>query len=112
MATEPRFSVSIDVPGDVDGFEDRHGAPVQPVDRAPGLHVTGHHSVEPTANGSRATLAPSYERFFGNLFARMTEGYYGAVPRDGGERPEGSVGESFVPSRTVATAAQRGHPPA
>lgn len=44
------------------------------VNQAPGLHVTGHHSVEPTANGSRATLALSYEGVFGGLLARMTKG--------------------------------------
>jgi hypothetical protein len=44
------------------------------VNKAPGLKVTGHHSVEPTAMGSRATLALSYEGLFGGLLARMTEG--------------------------------------
>ncbi len=44
------------------------------VNKAPGLKVTGHHSVTPTATGSRATLALSYEGLFGGLLARMTEG--------------------------------------
>jgi hypothetical protein len=44
------------------------------VNRAPGLKVTGHHSVEPTANGSRATLALSYQGIFGGLLARLTKG--------------------------------------
>jgi hypothetical protein len=42
--------------------------------KAPGVKVTGHHSVEPTPTGSRATLALSYEGLFGSLLARMTEG--------------------------------------
>src|SRR5687768_14870791 len=37
------------------------------VNRSPGLKVTGHHSVEPTANGSRATLALNYQGIFGGL---------------------------------------------
>lgn len=44
------------------------------INTAPGLRVTGHHSVEPTATGSRATLALSYEGLFGGLLARMTKG--------------------------------------
>lgn len=43
------------------------------INKGPGLKVTGHHSVEPAANGSRATLALSYEGIFGGLLARMTE---------------------------------------
>jgi hypothetical protein len=42
------------------------------VNKAPGLKVTGHHSVEPTATGSRATLGLSYEGIFGGLLARIT----------------------------------------
>lgn len=42
--------------------------------RAPGLRVTGHHGAEPTAAGSRATLALTYEGIFGGLLARMTKG--------------------------------------
>lgn len=44
------------------------------VNKGPGLKVTGHHSVEPTENGSRATLALSYEGMFGGLLARVTKG--------------------------------------
>jgi hypothetical protein len=44
------------------------------VNKAPGLAVTGHHSVVPTATGCRATLALSYEGIFGGVLARMTEG--------------------------------------
>jgi hypothetical protein len=42
------------------------------VNKAPGLKVTGHHSVEPTPSGSRATLALNYEGIFGSLLARLT----------------------------------------
>ena len=42
--------------------------------RAPGLKVTGFHGAEPTASGSRATLALTYEGIFGGLLAKMTEG--------------------------------------
>lgn len=44
------------------------------VNRAPGLRVTGHHSVEPTNSGSRATLALSYDGVLGGLLAKLTEG--------------------------------------
>ena len=44
------------------------------INAAPGLKVTGHHSVEPTPTGSRATLALSYAGLFGGLLARLTEG--------------------------------------
>lgn len=44
------------------------------VNRAPGLRVTGHHFVEPTNSGSRATLALSYDGIFGGLLAKLTEG--------------------------------------
>ena len=44
------------------------------VNTSPGVKVTGHHSVEPTANGSRATLALSYKGIFGGLLARLTKG--------------------------------------
>jgi len=44
------------------------------VNRAPGLRVTGHHSVEPTNSGSRATLALSYDGIFGGLLAKLTAG--------------------------------------
>ena len=39
---------------------------------APGLRVTGHHSVDPAPAGSRATLSLRYEGIFGPLLARMT----------------------------------------
>ena len=44
------------------------------INTAPGLKVTGHHFVEPTPNGSRATLGLSYEGIFGGLLARLTRG--------------------------------------
>ena len=44
------------------------------INRAPGLKVTGHHAVEPTPGGSRATLALSYDGIFGGLLARLTKG--------------------------------------
>ena len=43
------------------------------INKAPGLKVTGHHSVEPRGTGSRATLALSYEGIFGSLLARLTK---------------------------------------
>ena len=39
---------------------------------APGLRVTGHHSVEPGEAGSRATLSLRYEGIFGRILARLT----------------------------------------
>ena len=39
---------------------------------APGLRVVGHHRVEPTISGSRATLSLSLQGVFGGLFGRMT----------------------------------------
>lgn len=42
--------------------------------RAPGLKVTGFHGAEPTASGSRVTLALTYEGIFGGVLAKMTEG--------------------------------------
>ena len=41
---------------------------------APGMRVTGTHTVEPTAAGSRARLSLKYEGPIGRLFARMTKG--------------------------------------
>ena len=38
------------------------------------LKVTGHHVVEPTPAGSRATLAVACEGIFGGLLARLTKG--------------------------------------
>lgn len=39
----------------------------------PGLRVTGRHSVEPAAAGSRATLALDLEGIFGGFFGRLTK---------------------------------------
>lgn len=39
---------------------------------APGLRVVGHHHVEPTSAGSRATLSLELYGIFGGLFGRMT----------------------------------------
>lgn len=41
---------------------------------APGLRVVGHHSVEPTVGGSRATLSLELQGIFGGAFGRMTKG--------------------------------------
>lgn len=41
---------------------------------APGMRVTGTHSVEPTASGSRARLSLDYEGVIGRVFARLTKG--------------------------------------
>lgn len=41
---------------------------------APGMRVTGTHTVEPTAAGSRARLSLRYEGVIGRLFARLTKG--------------------------------------
>jgi hypothetical protein len=38
----------------------------------PGIRVTGSHTVEPIATGSRATLFVTYEGLLGGIFARMT----------------------------------------
>jgi uncharacterized protein YndB with AHSA1/START domain len=39
----------------------------------PGLRVVGHHGVEPTASGSRATLSLDLQGIFGGMFGRMTK---------------------------------------
>jgi hypothetical protein len=44
------------------------------VSRAPGLRVTGIHTVEPAGTGSRAVLGLHYEGVLGALLARMTRG--------------------------------------
>ena len=41
---------------------------------APGIHVTGRHSIEPTPAGSRVTLALTYAGVFGKLMGRWTSG--------------------------------------
>jgi hypothetical protein len=41
---------------------------------APGFRVIGHHRVDPTAGGSRATLSLDLEGIFGGLWGRMTKG--------------------------------------
>ena len=40
---------------------------------APGLRVVGHHSVEPTPAGSRATLSLDLQGILGGLWGRMTK---------------------------------------
>jgi Polyketide cyclase / dehydrase and lipid transport len=40
----------------------------------PGIHVTGRHSIEPTARGSRVTLSLTYDGVFGRLLGRWTSG--------------------------------------
>ncbi len=40
---------------------------------APGLRVTGDHQIEPTAEGSRATLSLALDGIFGDAFGRMTK---------------------------------------
>lgn len=42
--------------------------------RAPGLRVIGHHSVDAIGSGSTATLSLRYEGLLGGLLARMTRG--------------------------------------
>ena len=44
------------------------------VSAAPGMRVTGSHTVEPISTGSRATLRVTYEGVFGELFGRITQG--------------------------------------
>jgi len=44
------------------------------LNRAPGIKVTAHHSVETVGRVSRATLALRYEGLLGGLLARMTRG--------------------------------------
>ena len=41
---------------------------------APGLRAIGHHSVEPTATGSRATLSLELQGLLGGLWGRLTQG--------------------------------------
>lgn len=43
------------------------------VSRAPGIQVTGIHTVDPMTTGSRATLTVIYEGLLGALFARLTQ---------------------------------------
>ena len=42
------------------------------VSTAPGLRVTGHHAVEPTATGSRAILSLRMEGLFAGVFGWLT----------------------------------------
>ena len=42
--------------------------------RAPGIHVTGHHDIEPRGKGSRVSLRLHYEGLLGRLLARLTRG--------------------------------------
>lgn len=39
---------------------------------APGLRAIGHHGVEPTATGSRATLLLELQGIFGGIWGRLT----------------------------------------
>lgn len=41
---------------------------------APGLHVVGHHEVEATATGSRATLELDLQGALGGFWGRLTKG--------------------------------------
>jgi hypothetical protein len=41
---------------------------------APGMWVTGHHSVAPTENGTRAVLSLHYEGVVATLLGRLTRG--------------------------------------
>jgi uncharacterized protein YndB with AHSA1/START domain len=41
---------------------------------APGLRVVGHHAVEPTAAGSRATLSLDLQGILGGVWGRLTRG--------------------------------------
>jgi uncharacterized membrane protein len=41
---------------------------------APGLRVIGHHRVDPTPAGSRATLSLDIQGFLGGIWGRMTKG--------------------------------------
>jgi len=50
-----------------------HGRSFTWVSRAPGLRVIGHHSVEPTPTGSRATLSLELQGVLGNFFGRLTK---------------------------------------
>jgi uncharacterized protein YndB with AHSA1/START domain len=44
------------------------------ISTGPGLRVIGHHSVEPTAAGSRAALSLELQGMFGGVFGRLTQG--------------------------------------
>ena len=44
------------------------------VSRSPGVLVTATHSVEPTVQGTRATLSLRFSGLFGPLIARLTRG--------------------------------------
>jgi uncharacterized protein YndB with AHSA1/START domain len=41
------------------------------VTRSPGLRAAGHHAVDPTASGSRATLSVTYSGRLGGLVAKL-----------------------------------------
>ena len=41
---------------------------------APGLRVTAHHFIEPTAQGTRVTLSLRFGSLLGPLFGRLTRG--------------------------------------
>jgi uncharacterized protein YndB with AHSA1/START domain len=43
------------------------------ISAAPGLRVIGHHAVEPSAGGSRATVSVDYQGVFGRLLGRLTK---------------------------------------
>jgi uncharacterized protein YndB with AHSA1/START domain len=44
------------------------------VSRGPGIRVVAHHFVEPTSNGSRATLSLDLHGILGGAFGRLTKG--------------------------------------
>ena len=61
---------------------------------APGLRVVGHHAVEPTSGGSRATLSLDLQGILGGLWGMLTRriteryiGYEAAGLRSRSERP-------------------------
>jgi hypothetical protein len=44
------------------------------MNRAPGIKVTAHHSIDASGDRSKATLSLRYEGLLGGLLARMTRG--------------------------------------
>ena len=57
--------------------------------RAPGVHVVARHVVEPTSDGSRATLSIQYRGIIGDLIGRLAGGInrrYLAMEADGLKR--------------------------
>lgn len=44
------------------------------ISSAPGFRAVGYHAVEPTVQGSRATLSLDYQGIFGDVFGSLTRG--------------------------------------